>query len=102
MINQQADYRLIFIADEEVPLASSIIRDNRFFPITVAVMLTLFLMMLAVTYYVQCKKYRNRIAYLSGKEKSPYVGWNLIRLKEEAQEMEWEAVRASGKIWNNL
>lgn len=65
-------------------------------------MLTLFLLMLAVTYYLQCKKYRNRIAYLSGKEKSPYAGWNLMRLKEEAQEMELEAAGASGKIWNNL
>lgn len=97
MIMQQADYRLIYIADEEVPLASSLIRENRFFPVTVAVMLTLILVTLVLVYYIQCKKYRNRIAYLSGERKDFHTGWNLIKLREEVQEMELEAVEQAVK-----
>lgn len=89
---QQADYNLIYIADGEVPMAPSFIKENYFLPITIAVMLTLFLLTLAVLYLSECRKCKNRIAYLCGKEKSFYTGWNLMRLKEEVKEMELEAV----------
>lgn len=100
-LTMQTDYRLISIVDEEVPLASTIIRENRFFPVTVAVMLTLILVALAITYFIQCRKYRDRIAYLSGRDKNFHIGWNLMKLKVEAQEMELEAAAGtSSRIWN--
>ena len=89
---QQADYNLIYIADGEVPMAPSFIKENYFLPITFAVMLTLFLLTLAVLYLLECRKCRNRIAYLCGKEKSFNAGWNLMRLREEVKELELEAV----------
>lgn len=94
----QADYRLIDIADEEAALAPSFMKESNFFPMTVAVMLTILLLALVIFYYVECRKYRSRIAYLSGAEKSFHVGWNLMRLKEEVKELEWEAAGSSGII----
>lgn len=94
----QADYGVINIADEEAALAPSFIKETNFFPMTVAVMLTMLLLTLAVLYYMQCKKYRSRIAYLCGTEKSLFSGWNLMRLKEEVREMEFEAVGPSSGI----
>lgn len=95
---QQTDYNLIYIVDGEVPMAPSFIKENYFLPITMAVMLTLFLLALAVLYITECRKCRSRIAYLGGKEKSFYTGWNLMRLREEVKEMELEAVEFYGEI----
>ena len=95
---QQTDYNLIYIADGEVPMAPSFIKENYFLPMTIAVMLTLFLLTIAFLYITECRKYRSRIAYLCGKEKSLYTGWNLMRLKEEVKEMELEVAGLSGGI----
>ena len=95
---QQTDYNLIYIADGEVPMAPSFIKENYFLPMTIAVMLTLFLLTLTVLYITECRKYRSRITYLCGKEKSRFTGWNLMRLKEEVKEMELEAAGLSGGI----
>lgn len=98
MYMQQADYNLIHIVDGEVPMAPSFIKENYFLPMTVAAMLTLLLLALAVLYFAECRKCRNRIAYLCGQKKSVHPGWNLMRLKEEVKEMEFEAVEMSGGI----
>lgn len=92
------DYRLIEITDEEVALAPSFMKESNFFPMTVAVMLTFLLLALVIFYYAECRKCRRRIAYLSGTEKSLHTGWNLMRLKEEVKELEWEAAGSSGII----
>lgn len=95
---QQTDYNLVYIADGEVPLAPSFIKENYFLPMTIAVMLTIFLVTIAVIYVTECRKYRSRIAYLCGSKKSLSTGWNLMRLKEEVKEMELEAAGLSGGI----
>lgn len=87
---QELNYRLTVI-EEEVPLADgSRMGSNRFFPITMAAMIVLFLGTLISLYYFRCRRYQQRIVELGGERKVSYSVWNLKRLKETTAEMEWQ------------
>lgn len=85
-----AEYRLIVIEEEQVPLASGIMSaENPFFIPTLAVMAVLLLATLISIYYFRCKAYRKRLAELKGDSNYTKTRWNLSKLKREVAEAEW-------------
>lgn len=86
---QGLGYRLYVIKEGAVPLAGRIVRSG-FFPVTMAVMAVMLLGAAAFLYISACRRYRRRIAELLGQKEEPHAGWRLWRLKETAQEIEYE------------
>lgn len=86
---QGLGYRLYVIREGVMPLAGTIARSG-FFPITMAVMAVMLLGAAAGLYIVTCRQYRRRIAELTGQKQKLLTGWKLWRLKEAAQEIEYE------------
>lgn len=86
---QGLGYRLYVIREGAVPLAGSIAHSG-FFPITMAVMAVMLLGAAAGLYIFTCRQYRRRIAELTGQKQKMLTGWKLWRLKEAAQEIEYE------------
>lgn len=86
---QGLGYRLYVIREGAVPLAGTIAHSG-FFPITMAVMAVMLLGAAAGLYLLACRQYRRRIAELTGQKQKPLAGWKLWRLKETAQEIEYE------------
>lgn len=86
---QGLGYRLYVIKEGAVPLAGNI-AHSVFFPGTMAVMIFMLLGAAVGLYIAACRQYRRRIAELTGRKPKPLAGWKLWRLKEMAQEIEYE------------
>ncbi|MGN0431811.1 MAG: hypothetical protein ACI4EQ_05585 [Lachnospiraceae bacterium] len=85
-----AEYNLIVIEEEQVPLAAGdALGGNRFLPVTLIGMSILLLGTLLMVYWLKCRECRVRIRQLGGNGKLQWSSWNLKRLKETVNEMEW-------------
>lgn len=88
---QAAEYNLIVIEEEQVPLApGDNLGDNRFFVVMLVGMGILLLGTVLTIYWSKCKVCRVRIRQLGGSEKLQWNSWNLKRLKETVNEIEWQ------------
>ena len=86
-----AEYNLIVIEEEQVPLApGDALGGNRFLPVTLIGMGILLLGTVIMLYWSKCRECRVRIRQLGGNEKLQWSNWNLKRLKETVNEMEWQ------------
>ena len=91
MMLQAAEYNLIVIEEEQVPLAAGdALGGNRFLPVTLIGMSILLLGTVLMVYWLKCRECRVRIHQLGGSEKLQWSSWNLKRLKETVNEMEWQ------------
>lgn len=86
---QGLGYRLYVVKEGAVPLAGNI-THSVFFPGTMAVMTFMLLGAAVGLYIAACGQYRRRIAELTGRKPKSLTGWKLWRLKEIAQEIEYE------------
>lgn len=84
-IASEAEYRLVRIEDELVPLAPSITKEL-LVPTIVAMVLTV-LALLVAAYFRMCSKYQNRIKELEPEE-NVYTGCQIHRLKQTIIEIE--------------
>lgn len=92
-----ADYNLVVIEDEKVPLAAS--SGNEYFWLTVTVMVLVTAAALLAIYLIRCNGYRKRIRKLDSGGKSAQ-GWVLRKLKESVAEL--EAERVEENFENNM
>lgn len=96
---QTAEYNLIVIEEEQVPLApGDALGGNRFLPVTLIGMSVLLLGTVLTIYWSRCKACRVRISQLGGNGKLQWNSWNLKRLRETVNEMEWQL--AGGLVYN--
>ena len=84
-----ADYNLVVIEAEEVPLAAS--SGSEYFWLTVVVMVLVAAVALLAIYLIRCNGYRKRIRELNPGGKSDQ-GWVLRKLKESIAELEAKKV----------
>lgn len=82
---QEANYSLVEIREEEVPLYAGPV--DTYYYATIAVMLALLVVAFLVTYLVICSKYRKYIREL-GNGDGKQLGWRLWKLKETVNELE--------------
>ncbi|MBQ9136137.1 MAG: hypothetical protein IJX66_08615 [Lachnospiraceae bacterium] len=88
---QTAEYNLIVIEEEQVPLApGDALGGNRFLPATLIGMSILLLGTVLTIYWSRCRACRVRINQLGGNGKLQWNSWNLRKLKETVNEMEWQ------------
>ena len=82
---QNANYTLIEIKEEEVPLYAG--PGDTYYSLAIAVMMVLLITTFLVTYFVICSRYRKSIRELdAGSDKN--LGWRLWRLRKTANELE--------------
>lgn len=84
----QNDYQLIVIEQEKVPLAANPDITNNNFWLTLAVVLTIVVLISLWFYLMRCIGYRKRIRELDpgGGE---YRGWSVIRLEQTVKDLEF-------------
>lgn len=79
------DYSLIVIEENPVPLSASV--SEGYFDVTFATMTFVLILAVIVVYLCYCCGYRARIRELM-QEEAAYMGWNPVRLRITAQELE--------------
>ena len=89
----QQYYQLIVIEPEKVPLASGPGTADSFPGMTLAVMMAVVVFICIWAYLARCRDYRDRIRKCDpGGE--VYLGWNIMRLKRTAEELELDMAGA--------
>ena len=87
IIALSAEYRLIEIQEEKVPLEQLPEVNSDYSGMVIGVMILLMAVLIVALYFFVCHKYRARIRQLRHTDEV-YQGWNLRCLKETVMEME--------------
>lgn len=92
-------YSIIEIVDEEVPLAS--IPNLNSYNTLIAVIAALVILGLVVSYMYKCRMYRMKISEFDTVD-DKYFGWNLFKLRDTYEELEFEKVNRLGDAMQQL
>ena len=82
---QSVNYNITEIEEDPVPLAAGV--TNQFYLPTILGMAAVLIVLVAVTYWIGCRRYRKRIQELED-GKQCYCGWNFWKLRETTNELE--------------
>lgn len=89
-------YDLYIIEETPTPLAALPIQPDAFLPVAVFMVMAVLVVLAAVYYIWRCDCYRRRIAVIrqfgTGMD-AEQSGWNLFKLKREAEELEERSLK---------
>ena len=96
-------YDLYIIEETPTPLAALPIQPDAFLPVAVCMVMAVLVILAGAYYLWRCGCYRRRIAVIRQFGTDPetgYSGWNLFKLKREAEELEERSLRMCEGVGN--
>lgn len=96
-------YDLYVIEETPTPLAALPIQPDAFLPVAVFMVMAVLVILAGAYYLWRCGCYRRRIAVIRQFGADPgteHSGWNLFKLKREAEELEERSLRMCEGVGN--